>query len=268
MLDLDDVGAEVGQEHEAEGAGPELRRGEDPQSIQGERRHEATLPRPTPPRQGDDDGAPVVCGTMDPHRITSVDELRSLMGEPSPIAQGKVWTTIDPGVHEFIRRSPFLLLATADAQGNIDVSPKGDPPGFVLVEDERTLVIPDRKGNKLVFGFQNILQNPHVGIIFLVPGTTETLRVNGRAELTRDPALLARLEARGQAAQLAIRVTVDECFVHCAKAFVRSSLWKPASWPQDFRFSMGKVFAPKLGGGDELAQQIDAALAQDIRDNL
>lgn len=205
---------------------------------------------------------------MDAHRITTVTELRSLVGEPTPIAQGKVWSVLDPAVHELIRRSPFLLLATTDAAGNVDVSPKGDPPGFVVIEDERTLLIPDRTGNKLVFGLQNILENPHVGILFLVPGTNETLRVNGRAELTRDPAVLERLVARGRAAHLAIRVAVDECFLHCAKAFVRSELWKPASWPQDFRFSMGKVFAPKFGGGAAMEQQIDDALAQDARDNL
>ena len=205
---------------------------------------------------------------MDAHRITNRDSLRALIGEPSGMVQAKIWDTIEPSLRAFIDRSPFLLLATSDAAGNIDVSPKGDPAGFVLVDDERTLYIPDRKGNKLVFGLRNILENPHVGLIFLVPGTSETLRVNGRAELTTDPAVLDRLVARGQAAHLAIRVTVEECFLHCAKAFVRAALWKPETWPRDFRFSMGAVFASKLGGDDSMAQQIDAVLETDQRENL
>lgn len=205
---------------------------------------------------------------MDPHRITDLATLRALVGEPSGMVQAKVWDTIEPSVRAFIERSPFLLLATSDAAGNVDVSPKGDPAGFVVIDDERTLYIPDRKGNKLVFGLRNILENPHVGLIFLVPGTSETLRVNGRAELTTDPAVLERLVARGQPAHLAIRVTVEECFLHCAKAFVRAALWKPESWPQDFRFSMGSAFATKMGGDEAMAQQIDAVLEADQRDNL
>jgi uncharacterized protein len=205
---------------------------------------------------------------MDPHRITDLDTLRALIGEPSGMVQAKVWDTIEPSVRTFIDRSPFLLLATADAAGKVDVSPRGDPAGFVLVADERTLYIPDRQGNKLVFGLRNILENPHVGVIFLVPGTNETLRVNGRAELTTDPTVLDRLVARGRPAHLAIRVSVEECFLHCAKAFVRAALWKPESWPQDFRFSMGAAFASKLGGDDGMAQQIDALLDADQRDNL
>jgi uncharacterized protein len=200
----------------------------------------------------------------DPHRIADVATLRALY---SAIASVKLWPALEPSAQAFIATSPFALLATADADGHIDVSPKGDQAGFVVVEDERTLLVPDRKGNKLVFGLQNILANPHVGLIFLVPGTNETLRVNGRATLTRDPAICERLSARGQAALLAIRVTVDECFFHCPKAFVRASLWKPETWP-GYEVSFGKIFAPQFGGDDALAKQIDDALAADVRDNL
>lgn len=203
----------------------------------------------------------------DPHRLTTVAALRALLGEPSPFVQLKVGATVEPVAREFIGRSPFLLLATADARGTIDVSPKGDAPGFVLVEDDGTLLIPDRKGNKLVFGLQNVLENPHVGVLFLVPGTNETLRVNGRAELTTDPAICERLAARGQPALLAIRVTADECFFHCAKAFLRSALWRPESWAP-LAVSFGKLLAPKVGGDDAMAEQIDAAIADDYRDNL
>jgi PPOX class probable FMN-dependent enzyme len=203
----------------------------------------------------------------DPHRIDSVETLRAMYGQVSPIAQVKVWSRIEPSARDFIARAPFAVMATTDADGNVDVSPKGDGPGFVAVEDERTLLIPDRRGNKLVFGLQNILANAHVGLIFMVPGTNETLRVNGRAELTRDPDLCARLAARGQPALLVVRVTVDECFFHCPKAFLRASLWKPETWP-GYRVSFGRIFAAQLGGDDTTARQIDEALEQDARENL
>src|SRR5215469_7533826 len=119
------------------------------------------------------------------HSITTLEQLRAIIGEPRPMVQLKVLKVLDENTSDFIRRSPFLVLATADRAGNQDASPKGDYPGFVAVEDEHTLLIPERTGNKLIFGLQNILANPHVSLIFLVPGTNETLRVTGRAELTR-----------------------------------------------------------------------------------
>lgn len=204
----------------------------------------------------------------DPHRITSVEQLRGLVGDSSPLVQHKLWDTLEPSTLDFIRRSPFLLLATSDAQGNLDVSPKGDGPGFVAIEDEKTLLIPDRKGNKLIFGLQNILLNPHVGVIFLIPGTGETLRVNGRAELTTDPEILQRLSARGQPALVAIRVTVDQCFFHCAKAFLRAQLWNPEAWATPHAISFGKILAGKMGGDEKMARQIDDFVEQDYKTNL
>lgn len=136
------------------------------------------------------------------------------------------------------------------------------------VEDESTLLIPDRKGNKLIFSLQNILANPQVALIFLVPGTEETLRVHGTARLTADPDVLERLDARGQPALLAIRVRVDACFFYCAKAFKRSRLWDPASWPQPLRVSFGKLLARKLGGGAELEGSIDRMIEDDYKNNL
>jgi len=205
----------------------------------------------------------------DAHRIETRERLRERMGHPSEFVAGKVDDFVNDFAREFIAASPFLVLSTASADGRQDASPKGDAPGFVAVEDEKTLIIPDRKGNKLLYGLENILENPHVGVLFLVPGTEETLRVNGCAELTEDPEVLARLAARGQDALLAIRVGVDECFFHCAKAFRRSSLWKPASW-SPIRVSFGAQFASKIGRGAdaELIDKVDAGIEQNYRDEL
>ena len=167
----------------------------------------------------------------DPYRIENEAQLREVIPEPHAMVQQKVFDCVDPIAREFISHAPLVLLASVDAEGRLDVSPKGDAPGFVHVLDERTLALPERPGNKLAYGFRNILARPRVGMIFVVPGVTETLRVNGGAELTRDPELLERLAARGKPALLATRVRVEECFFHCGKAFVRSALWKTGSWP-------------------------------------
>ena len=168
----------------------------------------------------------------DPHSIDDLEALRRIVNAPLPGLELKNQATISDEARAYIERSPFLVLATCDAAGHLDASPKGDAPGFCLIEDERTLVIPDRPGNRLVYGLQNILVNPRVGILFMLPGTPETVRINGTAALTADPELLARLAARGKPAVLAIRVRVEECFHHCAKAFIRSNLWKPETWSQ------------------------------------
>jgi uncharacterized protein len=202
------------------------------------------------------------------YRITSLAQLRAIFGEPSPLVAKKLLNGLDEMAAAFIRRSPFLVLGTADADGNQDVSPKGDGPGFVLIENQHTLLIPDRKGNKLIFTLQNILATSQVGLIFMVPGTDETLRVNGTAELNADPALLQQLTARGTPAQLVIRVTVRECFFHCAKAFMRSQLWKPETWSERMRISWGKYLAEKIGANADTASQIDQFVEQDYKTNL
>jgi uncharacterized protein len=224
------------------------------------------MPRQVRPRS--DRGMNGSMSSPDPYRIATVEELRALVGESSPAVAAKLGAALDEHARAFIARSPFLVLATSDREGHEDVSPKGDDPGFVAVGDDRTLLVPDRTGNKLVFGLQNILANPRVGVLFMVPGTGETLRVNGTAELTRDPAILERLTARGKPALLAIRVTVEKCFFHCAKAFKRSQLWKPESWPSRLRISFGKLLAPKLGGDGALAKQIDDLVEADYKENL
>jgi hypothetical protein len=204
----------------------------------------------------------------DPFRVETVEQLRAVIGEPSPVVAAKVADWLDEFARAYVERSPFLVMATADAAGNQDVSPKGDTPGFVLVEDEQTLVVPDRKGNQLVFGLTNLLVNPHIGLIFLIPGTGETLRINGTATITNDPALLERLTARGKPAVLAIRVHVRECFFHCAKAFLRAQLWQPEAWGERHRVSLGAITAKRFGAGDDVARQVDELIADDYRINL
>jgi len=204
----------------------------------------------------------------DPHAITTTEQLREMLGEPHPAVQAKVFDHINPEARSFIEHAALALLATSDAEGNLDVSPKGDAPGFVTVEDDHTLLLPDRKGNKLAYGFLNILATHQIGLIFVIPGVRETLRVNGRAELTRDPAILERLSAKRKPAELCTRIAVDECFIHCGKAMIRSKLWQPDTWAADFKPYVGRQLAAKMGAGDDVAQQIDAQLEADYEENL
>ena len=200
--------------------------------------------------------------------IATEADLRAVIGpEPRGLAE-KNQPCLDTFAIEFIGKSPFLVLSTADREGRIDASPKGDAPGFVVVEDERCIVIPDRTGNRLAYGHRNVLENPRVGVLFMIPGTPETLRVSGRAELTAEPALLARLAARGKPAVLAIRVRIEEVFFHCAKAFLRAQLWQPETWQERHEVSFGKMYAARKKAAASTAKAIDEAIAVDYRDNL
>ena len=165
------------------------------------------------------------------HLVTTESELRAIIGVPGARSVQKERPALDPHCRAFIACSPFLLMATASRDGRCDVSPKGDAPGFVLVLDDHRLVIPDRPGNKRLDGLMNLIANPHVGLIFFVPGREETLRINGRACITRDPALLERCAAHGKTPQVAVGVEVEQCFLHCAKAFRRANLWAHEQWP-------------------------------------
>ena len=167
---------------------------------------------------------------VDSHRIETEEQLRALVGEPLPRVRDKVRTSLHELDRDWIAASPFCVLATSDAQGRCDTSPKGDPAGFVKVLDDTTLAVPERKGNKRVDGYLNVLENPHVGLLFLVPGRGDTLRVNGRARLVSDAPWFDEMEVKGHRPVLALVVDVEEVFFHCAKAFMRSKLWHPATW--------------------------------------
>lgn len=162
--------------------------------------------------------------------ITSVDDLDARMGRPSARAATKVRRTLHELDRQWLNASPFLLMATSDAEGNLDVSPKGDPGGFVHVLDDTRIVVPDRPGNRRADGFHNILANPKVGLLFLVPGRADTLRINGRARLVADAPFFDDLVVQGHRPDLAVVVDIDEVFYHCAKAFMRALLWQPDSW--------------------------------------
>jgi len=197
--------------------------------------------------------------------VTSEDGLRAIVGgEPSEVARRKELPALDPHARAFIARSPFLLLGTSGPDGRCDVSPKGDAPGFVHVLDDHHLVVPDRPGNKRLDGMRNILGNPHVGLIFLVPGNDFTLRVNGRAAITRDPALLRALEIQGKTPLLAIGVEVEEVFLHCARAFRRGRLWDQPTWPgPDALPSMPCILYDQTGGAMSL-EALEARNAQSL----
>ncbi len=201
-------------------------------------------------------------------RIETVEELRQIIGTPMAGLGDKNVDHLDEFARAFLERCPFLVLSTANAQGHQDTSPKGDAAGFVVVEDDRHLVIPDRPGNKLAYGLENILENPRVGILFVVPGTAETFRVNGSAELVCEPELMERLAARGRPAGIGIRVTVEEAFFHCAKAFIRSKLWKHEQWGERHKVSFGEMFAKTAGAGKEAAEAVDKAVEADYETNL
>ena len=163
--------------------------------------------------------------------ISTREQLRAVYDEPSNLVTRKVISHLDKHCGLFISRSPFVLMASADASGNIDVSPKGDPIGFVKILDSTTLAIPDRPGNERADSMENILQNPKVGLIFMIPGKSETLRVSGEAYIVRDEKLRSSMEMKSKVPELVIVIDVKEVFFHCSKCMIRSKLWKPDTWP-------------------------------------
>jgi len=165
--------------------------------------------------------------------VSSEAELRDLLGEPAARSVTKERPRLRQRDREWLAASPFCLIATADAGGRCDVSPKGDPPGFTYIIDDRTIAIPDRPGNRRADGFRNVLANPYAGTIYLVPGRTETLRINGRARLLRDAPFFDEMIVKGNRPRLALVIDIETIFFHCAKAFMRSKLWRPETWHPD-----------------------------------
>jgi len=181
-------------------------------------------------------------------QLTTIEEVYAINGEPIDLILQKHTSYLTPLLEQFIAAAPFFMIATSDAEGNVDVSPKGDPKSSVKILDARTMVIPDRLGNRRVDGHRNILQNPHIGLIFVVPAVEETVRVNGRAFLTDDPAMLESMQVQGKVPKLATVVEIDEVYVHCSRSFLRAGLWKTETWPDpDTIPTIGAMMAEQKG---------------------
>ena len=165
------------------------------------------------------------------HReVTTIGELRSIVGQPNSYVANKVGKRLSADHRDWLAHSPLGFVATTDAHGRLDVSPKGDPPGFVRVIDDVTIAIPERPGNKRMDGYLNVLQRPHVGTLFVIPGRGDTLRINGTARILADADYFDAMAVRGKRPILALEIAVEEVFFHCAKAFLRSDAWDPQSW--------------------------------------
>jgi uncharacterized protein len=202
------------------------------------------------------------------HSIATEAELRSVIGEPMEFVRAKICAQLNEAMQEFVRRSPVLFVATIDEAGNPDVSPKGDPAGFVELSPEGDLLIPERPGNRLTFGFKNILRNGRIGLIFVVPNQLETLRVKGKASLHRDPEVLARMQVSGKPALLYTRVRIEECFFHCGKALVRSHLWQPETWGDERHSIAARQFTKNKAPDQQTVEKTEAALQHSYRHEL
>ncbi len=206
--------------------------------------------------------------------VSSLGELRDIMGAPMEIAEKKCIPKLDKHCKAFIARSPFLCIGTSSKDGRADVSPRGDPIGFVQVVDDNTLMIPDRPGNNRLDTMNNILENPSVGLIFFVPGFEDTLRVNGKAKIVRDEAVLRRAAVRGKVPKVAIMVEVEEAFLHCAKALKRSRLWDPSThqdrkeMPTLARMILEQTAPPESAPSEKEVEEADEFVEDDYKTSL
>lgn len=201
--------------------------------------------------------------------IADEQELRDLVGEVMPRAANKERPALTEHDRAWLAATPFCVVATAGADGRCDASPKGDPAGtLVHVIDEKTIAIAERKGNRRVDGYRNVLQNPHVGLNFLIPGRGDTLRVNGRARLVREASFFDSMAVKGVRPVLALVVEIETVFFHCAKAFLRSRLWNPESWDPEGVVPRRAVLAAELEPGTETLAELDAYYGPTYAENL
>ena len=200
--------------------------------------------------------------------IGSKDELRAHYGAPHDRAVKKELRFLDAHARSFLARSPFVLIGSQDGDGNADVTPKGDKPGFVSVLDDVTIAIPDRPGNNRLDTFENIVANPAVGLLFLIPGMNETLRINGEGRITADAGLRAQLAVDGREPATVLVVKAKAVYMHCAKAFMRSELWKPESWPERSEMpTLGAIMRDQIGlaeSASELDDSLDKSYAKSM----
>ena len=199
--------------------------------------------------------------------VTDPAELREILGPVAPRVAGKDTDRLQAVHRQWLAASPFCLVATAGADGSCDVSPKGDPSGFTHVIDDRTIALPERPGNRRADGFHNLLSNPHVGLIYLIPGRGDTLRINGRGRLLRDGPFFDQLITKGHRPRLALQVEIEQVFFHCSKAFLRSELWQPETWSPD-AIPTRAVIAKALERSDQPIEEIEAYYGPNYGKNL
>lgn len=202
--------------------------------------------------------------------VDSIEQLREILPPASGISIAKVLDFLDPHIKTFIRCSPYALIATAGADGTCDVSPRGGEPGFVKIIDDKHLLLPEATGNRRADTIENLLVNPHVGMLFLVPGYEEVLRLNGRVVVTRDPALLAMADpVSPNRPLLGLGIIVEECFLHCAKAAMRSNIWNPMGWPDLMAFpTAAEIFQAHTGARLGNVRDIQALLDESYTNRL
>ena len=192
-------------------------------------------------------------------------DLCERFGAPDDLTVKHKLPYIDEAASRFLAQCPFVIVATADAQGRCDASPKGDPPGFIHIADEHTVYLPDRPGNKMFQGISNILENPHVGLLCMIPGEEWTMRINGRAKIVDDPVLLDKLGARGRSAQMAIEIKVEECYFHCPRSFKRAELWNPERFQHYEGESWGKILAQRTKLDPSKVETLEARLEEGVK---
>ena len=194
------------------------------------------------------------------HNIDDEEMMRLTIGEINPIAGKKIYKYLNVRMQDFIKKSPLLMLSSVDDEGFPTISPKGDKPGFVDVVDENKFLIPELRGNKLAFSLTNILKNNKVSLIFIVPGSNETLRVHGECRLLGGELLCKKMASKSHDALLVMEVTVVNAYFHCGKALLRSRTWQPDSWPEPIKVSFGKEIAENTGADDSFIKHVDTAV--------
>jgi hypothetical protein len=199
--------------------------------------------------------------------IGTREQLREVVGAPKPRAVAKERQRLEQVHRDWLAASPFCLVATAAADGSCDVSPKGDPAGFALALDDTTVAIPERPGNRRADGYENLLVNPHVGLLFVVPGRTDTLRVNGHATLVEDAPFFERMVVKGHRPLLALVVHVEQVFFHCGKSFLRSALWDPATWDPEALPSRARI-AHRYERADQPLDEVERYYSQAYGEGL
>ena len=203
------------------------------------------------------------------YQITSEDQLREMIGEPvHPLVVDKSTPVLSPSIKKFIEMSPFAALATHAPDGATDISPRGDPPGWVHIKDEKTLVLPERPGNKRLDSVINIIKQPKMSLLFMIPNVLETVRVNGSAIISSDPDLLSLFPINGKLPEIAIVVTIEEALGHCSKAYRRSKLWENDYKPNDRVPTLAELMSDHLQLDQGLSKELDDGIASDVRERM